>query len=437
MSSGITFSGFNDIDFNTVLNALMTHAALPLNTLQGQQAALKNQLGTFDAFRSRVEAARSASDGLGTMQAVSTMAARSSHASNVTVSSTSAAEPGHYDIVVTSLARAQVTASVETFADADTTIVASGGSITIGGTEVVLSGNTTLQGLATAINDTEDIGVTASVVRTGPGAYRLALQSNLTGTEHTFTVTSGLTDAAISFGANAVNASDAAITINNIAATSSSNTFENVVPGVTVTVLKADPATTVAVDVASDGSALADKINTFVNAYNNIVSFLESQRLSAGAGEASSIGHEPLLRQLRGALRTELMGVRGSGSMTRLAEIGIEFTRDGRLELNRKVFDAAVAADGDGVRALLAGTDGAFPAIESMLESYTTAAGMISVAKDRLNKQIRTMDGQILSMQNRLALQRDALQRQFTEADAAMSRLKSQSSALSGIGGGV
>jgi hypothetical protein len=47
------------------------------------------------------------------------------------------------------------------------------------------------------------------------------------------------------------------------------------------------------------------------------------------------------------------------------------------------------------------------------------------------------MDGQILSMQNRLALQRDALQRQFTEADAAMSRLKSQSSALSGIGGGV
>lgn len=437
MSSGITFSGFNDIDFNSVLNALMTHASLPLNTLQGRQSALKTQLTSFDALRARVDAAQSAAAGLGTMQSVSTMAATSSHASNVTVTSTSNAEPGHYDVIVTSLARAQVTASVETFADADTTVVATGGSLTIGAAEVTLSGSTTLQGLADAINDTEDIGVTASVVRTGPGAYRLALQSNLTGTEHAFSVTNGLTGAAISFGANAVNAADASISINNIAATSSSNTFENVVSGVTLTVLKADPATTVAVDVASDGSALADKVEAFATAYNNIVSFLETQRLSAGSGEEASIGSDPMLRQLRGALRTALLGSHGSGSLTRLAEIGVEFTRDGRVELNRKVFDAAVAADGDGVRALLGGTEGAFPAVESMLESYTMATGTISVAKDRLNRQIRTMDDQILAMQNRLALQRDALQRQFTEADAAMSRLKSQSSALSGIGSGL
>jgi hypothetical protein len=37
-------------------------------------------------------------------------------------------------------------------------------------------------------------------------------------------------------------------------------------------------------------------------------------------------------------------------------------------------------------------------------------------------------------MQSRLALQRDALQRQFTEADAAMSRLKNQSGSLASLG---
>ena len=421
MSTGITFSGFNDIDFNTVLNALMAHASLPLTTLQNRQTALKSQITTFDTLRGEIDSVRKAATALGSMESVSTMAATSSEASIARVSSTSAATAGHYDVVVTSLARAQVTASVETFADADTTVVASGGTLTIGGVAVALTGDTTLQGLADAINDTEEIGVTASVVRTGPDGYRLALTSTLTGLEHAFTIGNALSGGAgISFGANAVAASDAAITINNIAATSSSNTFDNVVPGVTLTVLRADAATTVGIDVASDSSALAAKVEAFAEAYNRTVTFLDAQRVTAGTGDGKSIGHDPLLRQLRGGLRTQLLGSHGSETLTRLSEVGLMFTRDGRLELDRSIFDAAVAADGDQVRALFAGDDGAFPAIEAMLSDYTTSSGMISAAKDRLNRQITTMDNQILAMQSRLALQRDALQRQFTEADAAM-----------------
>jgi flagellar hook-associated protein 2 len=138
---------------------------------------------------------------------------------------------------------------------------------------------------------------------------------------------------------------------------------------------------------------------------------------------------------LRSGLRSELLGPHGSDTLTRLTEVGIEFSRDGRLQINRAIFDAAVATDGQQVRQLFGGVDGAFPAVEAMLGDYTTAAGLISSVKDRLNRQIATMDGQILSMQSRLALQRDSLQRQFTDADAAMSRLKSQSSSLQSISG--
>ena len=45
--------------------------------------------------------------------------------------------------------------------------MASGGALTIGGATVNVAGDVTLQGLATAINETADIGVTASVVRQG------------------------------------------------------------------------------------------------------------------------------------------------------------------------------------------------------------------------------------------------------------------------------
>lgn len=435
MSTPITFSGFNDIDFNVVLNALMTQASQPLNTLQGRQTALKSQLTTFDTLRARIDSLNSAAASLGSLDSISTTAGTSSNTSAVTVSSGPSALPAHYDVVVTSLARAQVTASTETFADADTTVVASGGSITLGGVEVALAGDTTLQGLADAINETDGIAVNASVVRTGPDGYRLALTSTLTGTANAFAVTNGLTGGTgISFGANAVDASDAAITINNIEATNSSNVFSGVVPGVTLTVHRADPEATVGVDIASDSTAFAAKVESFVTSYNDIVQFIETQRVTAGTGDERSIGNDPLLRQLRSSLRSELLGAHGTGTFGHLSEVGVQFTRDGRLELDTAAFDAALATDADQVREMFAGPGGVFPSVETMLGDYTNATGLISSVKDRLNRQITTMDNQILSMQSRLALQRDALQRQFTEADAAMSRLKNQSGTLASLG---
>lgn len=435
MSTPITFSGFNDIDFNVVLNALMSQASQPLNALQSRQTALRSKLTAFDTLRTRIDELRTAASKLGSLDSVSTTSSTSTNSAAVGASSGPAARPGHYDVVVTSLARAQVTASTQTFADADTTVVASGGSLTIGGVEVALTGDTTLTGLAAAINATADIGVTASVVRTGLDGYRLALASTLTGTANAFSVANTLTGGSgLTFGANAVEASDAAITINNIAATNSSNVFADVVPGVTLSVLRADPGETVGIDIAPDGEAFAAKVETFVSAYNDIVGFLETQRTTAGTGDERSIGGDPLLRQLRSSLRTELLGAHGTGEFGHLSEVGIEFRRDGRLELNRTTFDAALASNGDDVRALFAGTDGAFANVSSTLDGYTQAAGLISSVKDRLNQQISTMDQQILSMQNRLALQREALQRQFTEADAAMSRLKSQGESLASLG---
>lgn len=436
MSTPITFSGFNDIDFNVVLNAMMAQASVPLTALQNQQAALKSRITSFDSLRGRIDTLKTAAEGLGSLSSVSATSGTSSNSAAVSISSGPAATPAHYDVVVTSLARAQVTASTETFADADTTIVASGGSITIGAAQVNISGDVTLQGLADAVNATEDMGVTAAVVQTGPGAYRLALTSTLTGTASSFSVSNALSGGAgVTFGANVVEASDAAITINNIPATSSSNTFNGIVPGVTLTVHQV-AATPVGIDVAHDSGAFVEKIEQFVTGYNDMIGFLETQRMSAGAGDARSIGGDPLLRQLRGNLRSALLGAHGAAGAAygHLAEVGVEFTRDGKLKLDRTRFDAALAANPDDVKSLFAGTAGVFPAVQTMLAEYTNAAGLISTARDRLNKQIGLMDSQIVSMQSRLALQRDALQRQFTEADAAMSRLKNQSGSLASLG---
>jgi flagellar hook-associated protein 2 len=151
------------------------------------------------------------------------------------------------------------------------------------------------------------------------------------------------------------------------------------------------------------------------------------------AGDDASIGREPLLGQLRSSLRNALLGVHGSGVLTRLSEVGVEFTRTGTLSLNSSRFDEAVATHGDSVRALFADTGGAFPVVGTLLAAYSKGSGFIASMKDRLNHQVASMDSQIAAMQARLAQQRDTMQHEFTAADAAMSRLKSQSDALTSL----
>jgi flagellar hook-associated protein 2 len=451
MGTPITFSGFNDIDFNLVLNSIMQQASQPLTVLQRRQTALQSQIETFDALASHTATLRTAADALGSLTDLSVFAGTSSDEQAVTVAVGVNATAGDIDVVVTELAAAQVTASASVAPDANTTIVASGGTITIGGVAVGIAGDVTLQQLAAAINGTEGIGVAATIVGSSQSGYRLALTSTATGLAHAFTITNALTGGTgITFtdtdgngtsgdsaADNAVSASDAALLINNIPVTGSSNVFAEVITGVTITARRKDPATAVRVSVATDTTALQAKVDGFIEAYNTLAAFVKDQRAAAGGGEPSSIGREPILRQLYNSLRAELIAAQGSGVFTRLSEIGVEFTSTGQLELDTARFTEAVAAHGDDVKALLGGADGVFPRIQTMLDGYANAGGLIPAGKERLERQIDGVEARIIAMQSRLAQQRETLQKQFIEADLAMSRLRSQSSALSSFGGGL
>jgi flagellar hook-associated protein 2 len=434
MSSPITFSGFNQIDFNQILNAIMAQASQPLAAIQNRQTAIRSQVTSFDLFSTRVADLKSAAADLGDLTSLSGFSGTSSDPDAVSVSTGAGAAAVDFDVVVNSLARAQVTASTTSSPDATTTVVASGGSLTINGVDVTIAGDVTMQGLADAINATADIGVRASVVRTGTSAYRLVLTSEQPGLASAFTITNNLTGGAgVTFGANAIEASDASLVVNGIAVTGSTNTFEDIIPGVTLTA-KAASASTVHVTVAPDSSDLEDKIGSFIEAYNEVIKFLGQQRADSVEGKTSSIGRDPLLRQLHTALRLDLVGAHGTGLFTRLSEVGVELTSDGTMKLVKSRLSDAVAEDADAVRELFAGTGGVFSNIETTLSEYTQSNGFISTAKQQLTGQIKDMDAQIIEMQARLALQREGLMREFIAADQAMSRLKEQSSSLATFG---
>ena len=114
MGSPITLSGFNDIDFSQILTLIMTQESKPLEALQNRQSALQTRSNTFSTLATKVSALQTAASRLSTTADLTAQTATSSNTANVTAEAGTGAQNGRYDVVVNSLARAQVTASATT-----------------------------------------------------------------------------------------------------------------------------------------------------------------------------------------------------------------------------------------------------------------------------------------------------------------------------------
>jgi flagellar hook-associated protein 2 len=445
----ITLSGFNNIDFSSILEAVMAQERQPFNALSIKKDALEKQNSLFGTLAGKLSSLQNAAERLSSPDSLNVLSASSSDSSLVGVSTSSGSVAGVYDVVVHQRAKAQVTASTST-ATADQ-IVTTGGtlSLLVGSNppvNIVTAGNLTLRQLADKINEA-DAGVQATVVQVTPGNYRLVLTAGDTGTENAFTFTSTLGNA-ITFGGadgtygqagdgNAVDAADAQVTVNNVAATSSSNTLTDVIAGATLTLNGEDDDKTVRVTVSRDASALKDQVKDFVNAYNGLVGWVNSQRADALQGNPN-VSREAVVRGLYSDLRSAILGEHGDGTITRLAAVGIGFDRTGLMKIDDRVFDDAVKADPLTVQQLFAGasddtSDGAFDDLTTLISSYSDAGGLLKTAQTRIEDQVRNISNRMDVMDAQLTIRRNALQKEFIAADQAMSQLNAQVSSLSSL----
>jgi flagellar hook-associated protein 2 len=456
MGSPITFSGFNNIDFGVVLNAIMQQERAPLAAVESQKSTLQAQNSAFTTFATKLAALESAVSALGDTDSLSMVAATTSDDRAVGVSSGIGTVSGRYEVVVSSLARAQVTMSETTYDSIDT-VIATSGILTLAQfsqppIEIPITGAKTLKDLADAINQAPNSPVTASVVQVAPGQYRLVLTGRVTGAANGFTVSvsgfsggQGLsfidTDGDGTSGDDAADnvqaAADASLTVNEIPITSASNILSDVIPGATITLKQADPTNTIAIDVEQDHSDIIEKVKAFATAYNDVLAFIGEQTNAAAAGRAN-IGRDPMVRQFRDSLRAAMMGAEAGGTLTRLAEVGIGFDRNGKVTINEDRLKNALETSVADVQLLFAGADGnsgRFGAIKALISSYTTAGGLLANVRDRIDEQVARLNARLTVMEEQLAIRRAALQQEFIAADRAMAQLTSQASSLVQLSG--
>ena len=447
--AAVTLSGFNNIDFSAILEAVMVQERVPFTALGSKKATLQQQNSQLGALAGKLSSLQNAAERLSSPESLNVLSASSSDTTLVGVSTSSGSMAGVYDVVVSQRAKAQVTASTST-ATANQ-VVTTGGtlSLLVGSqppVNIVATGNMTLRQLADQINEA-DAGVQASVVQVTPGNYRLVLTAADTGTENAFTFTSTLGNG-ITFGGadgtygqpgdgNAVDAANAQVTVNNVATSSSSNTLADVVPGVTLTLNGENEDKTVRVTVSRDPSALKDQVNDFVKSYNDLVKWVNDQRAAAIEGK-TNVSREAVVRGLHSDLRAAILGEHGDGTMTRLAAVGIGFDRTGQMKIDDSVFDDAVNADPAAVQALFAGgsdgaTDGAFDDLAELVSSYADSGGLVKRAQTRIDDQVKQISGRMDVLDAQLTIRRNALQAEFIAADQAMQRLNSQVNSLASL----
>ncbi len=228
--------------------------------------------------------------------------------------------------------------------------------------DISIAATDTLADVASKINGA-NAGVSAVVVK-GTNGDQLLVRGTKTGQENGFSMSvlddgtppappaagsalnklvydqASVSAAQAGIMSRTVKASDATFTINGIEATSATNTVADVVPGVTLNLLKTT-TTPVEVTVSADKKAVRDKVEAFQQAYNKINTLLaDLTRYDQSSKTAQPLQGDSTATGLQNALRG-LLG-RPDATGTYFTNVGLELQRDGSLSINAGKLDAAL-----------------------------------------------------------------------------------------------
>ncbi|SDN43501.1 flagellar filament capping protein FliD [Geodermatophilus sp. DSM 45219] len=440
------------LDTTSLVSQLVAAEALPQTRLKTQLTTTQAAATAYRAVNSKVDAVRTAAEAL-TADGLAAARTAKSSATSVSASATSTAVTGsRLSFTVESLASAASYLSASTWAspttpvrspsNPDGTAAPSPWPLTIsreGQAPVTIEppAGATLAQTVAHINGLEDLGIRATAVK-GSDGYHLQLSSATSGADGDFTVATaaGAQFTQLSF------ATDATLDLGGgIKATSSTNTFAELMTGVSVTVTERGAAAVV--EVAEDPKSVSAKVKTLVDAVNSALDSIKTHSNSETDSKAVLKGDFELRTLTSELLQNVSSAVSGAGSP---GAIGIELTRDGTVVFDETTFLAALASDPDLVERMLAGApadptaappvtavDGLSQRLQKLTERFadSTTGTLTLLAKGR-DALAEDFKDRIADWDLRLATRKETLTRQFTAMETALSSLRNQSTWLAG-----
>ncbi|WP_046168349.1 flagellar filament capping protein FliD, partial [Chromobacterium vaccinii] len=284
------------------------------------------------------------------------------------------------------------------------------------------------------------IGVNATVVQNN-GEYKLVLNSASSGTDNEFKIvsgtgssdsnsTTGSTLAGLSqsaaAGTESRNAGNAKLTVNGVAITAGSNKVSSAVPGVDIDLYKAGEFT---VSMSPDSAGVGKNLQSFVDAYNQVVGDVKAARGGVLKGSASVLDIQSRLQQV---LSTPVAGVDPVKSYAFLAQVGISLQKDGTLKLDQTAFNDALQKDKQAVTNLFGNSanTGFAQRFNNEINSMLGPSGVIETSKSTIRSKVSTETQLQSSLQARLDTKQSQLLQQYTNLNKTLTQMQSGSNSL-------
>lgn len=458
--AGTSVSGIGTgIDTKAIVAALVNSEKAPKqNQIDTQTKKAQTTLSAIGSLKSALETFQSAVTKLNDTSSFIGLSAKSSNEKAITVTSSNSAVNGSYSLDVKNLA---TSSKVATQVMATDTKISAAGKLTItqgspsgvgNSYDIDIPADSTLEGVRDAINrELQTKGITANILTDASGS-RLVFSSTTTGVGTDISVST--TDNALSsfavdgtkqtLDANGKLVSgyvtsqpkDASFTVDGIAMTSSSNTLDKSISGLTLTLVEAGQST---VSVSTNKDGLKSSVQTFVDAYNALIkttSSLTKVTPTLGTDKTTTSGSaltgDATVRSLLSDIRNELVNVQSTGTtgISMLSQLGVMTKQDGTLELNSTKLDKALTENYSAVSSFFTGDNGLLKRLDTKVENYTQSKGILDNRSTSLQGAIDDLGEQQTALDLRIEQLEATLNAKYNAMDTLVAQLNATSTSV-------
>ena len=240
----------------------------------------------------------------------------------------------------------------------------------------------------------------------------------------------------------------AQITVDGNVLTSKTNEFKDQIAGVEIVAQRVSEADTengesglksYQVDITSDTDAAANKIQSFVNAYNSLIStfttltarntYTDGTNNYDGGDLAGDSQVKGLQNSLVSMITRGDVEVAGMNYFT----CGLEYNKDGTLSLNKEKFSKALEENFTAVQKLFTDSDGLIDKVSDEVYQYTKFGGLLSERETQLKSQMDYWTQKETSNNELLEKYEASLRTKYGNLDSLMAGYQTSMSYLSSV----
>ncbi len=291
-----------------------------------------------------------------------------------------------------------------------------------------------MQKIVTAINDSDDFGITAGLVKDTTTTSKLTFRSQSTGEDYNLNFNDsevfnalGITQAALNPNTSTRTVStttsagykvtdqaelNSYTIVNGVDVRRNSNTMTDVLSGMTISLIKAqaDSDPEISLNTSVNNETAEGFIKPFIDTYNNLVKFLSSDKDQLRSDSAVS----GLRFNLRSILTQEVTAAQ-DGNPKYLTNIGLDINSDGTLVIkDSDLLKQLLTEDPSKVSDIFLASDGIINKVKQNVDRLKGSDDLMKAKTLDIANQIDDQKKKIEDMQSRIDRQAEAQKKQYT-----------------------